>query len=289
MKKSVKKNSVKKTAVKQNFPVKAQNTANIKATPKANFVKKGNRVASGIPGFDELVEGGFPNRSSVLICGGPGTGKTIFCLQHLINGVTMFNEKGLYVTFEQEADALRDQARQFGWDLDKLEREGKLQIMSVSVDKMTRDIIKKIQDIVKKQGIKRLVIDSLSTLVVNAPIYTTPSELAIKDVVGDNIVFSPPIIGDYIVKRFIYTFIDSLRELDCTTLLISEAAQSGDYITRDTLSEFVCDGVVLITFESMGGAYSRSLIVRKMRQTKNDDDVHPVEISQKGIVVHKIE
>jgi circadian clock protein KaiC len=247
------------------------------------------RTPTGIPGFDELVEGGLPNRSSTLICGGPGTGKTIFSMQYLIEGIEQFSEKGLYVSFEQRADAIRDQGKQFGWDLAKLEKDGMLRIMSISINNLSRKTIEDIKQLVKKEGIKRLVIDSLSTLVINAPIYTTPSELAVQDVVGENIVFSPPIIGDYVVKRFVYGFIESLRDLDCTALLISEASNGGEYISRDTLSEFVCDGVVLISFESLGGAYSRSLIVRKMRQTKNDEDVHPVEISKKGIIIHKIE
>jgi len=247
------------------------------------------RVPTGIPGFDELCEGGFPKNSSILICGGPGTGKTIFCMQFLWNGALKFNEKGLYVTFEQRAESLKEQASQFGWDMDNLEKQGKIKIISVPVEKITREIIKDIREIVKKENIKRLVIDSLSTLVVNAPIYTMPSELAVRDVVGENIIFSPPIIGDYIVKRFVYSFIEELRKMDCTSLLISEASQSGEYITRDTLSEFVCDGIVLITFESLGGEFSRSLIIRKMRETKNDEDVHPVEISKNGIIVHKID
>jgi circadian clock protein KaiC len=272
MKKKVKKEFVK--------------SVNVGKNNSDNF--KGVRVPTGIPGFDELIEGGFPKNSSILICGGPGTGKTIFCLQYIINGALKYNEKSLYVTFEQRSDALRDQAKQFGWDLNKMEKDGKIKIMSFPIDKITRKMIEDIKAIVKKENIKRLVIDSLSTLVVNAPIYTTPSELAIKDVVGENIIFSPPIIGDYIVKRFVYDFIDQMRELDCTTLLIGEASQSGEFITRDTLSEFVCDGVVLITFESLGGDFSRSLIVRKMRQTKNDEDVHPMEIGKSGVIIHEV-
>jgi KaiC/GvpD/RAD55 family RecA-like ATPase len=263
-----------------------------RSNPSANKSKNNNqkvqRVKTGIPGFDDLVQGGFPLSSSILVCGGPGTGKTIFCLQFLVAGAQENKEKGLYVTFEQRADALREQAQQFGWDLASLEKQGLLHIIAIPLEKITDKTIKEIQEVVKKEGIKRLVIDSLSTLVVNAPIYTMPSELAIKDIMGENIIFSPPIIGDYIVKRFIYSFIEQLRSLNCTSLLVSEASQSGEYISRDTLSEFVCDGVVLITFEALGGEFSRSLIVRKMRQTKNDDNVHPLEISDSGLVVHKI-
>ena len=252
-------------------------------------VVNNSRVSTGIPGFDELVEGGFPNRASILICGGPGTGKTIFCMEYLVNGALKMNENGLYVSFEQRKEAIFDQASQFGWDLGSLEKSGKLYVMSIPVNKITKKTMSEIQKFVKEKKIKRLVVDSLSTLVINAPIYTTPNELAVQDVVGENIVFSPPIIGDYIVKRFVYDFIEQLRDLDATSLLISEASQSGEYITRDTLSEFACDGIVLISFESMGGAYSRSLVVRKMRETKNDEDVHPVEISKEGMIVHKIE
>ncbi len=260
----------------------------MKKSVKASNTHLIKRVRTGIPGFDDLVQGGFPLNSSVLVCGGPGTGKTIFCLQFLVAGALESNEKGLYITFEQRAEALYKQAIQFGWELSSLEKKGLLKIISIPLEKITEKTIKDIQQVVKKEGIKRIVIDSLSTLVVNAPIYTTPSELAVKDVMGENIIFSPPIIGDFIVKRFIYGFIEQLRALNCTSLLISEASQSGEYISRDTLSEFVCDGVVLITFEALGGEFSRSLIVRKMRETKNDDNVHALEIGKNGMIIHKI-
>ncbi|MFA5856970.1 MAG: ATPase domain-containing protein [Candidatus Pacearchaeota archaeon] len=244
-----------------------------------------SRTPTGISGFDELIEGGFPKNSSTLICGGPGSGKTIFCLQYLINGATQFNEKGLYVTFEQRASDLRKQAKQFGWDIEDLEYKGMIHIISLPVEKITTKTIQEIQKIVKRDNIKRLIIDSLSTLIINAPIYTPQSEISMKDVVGENIVFSPAIIGDYIVKRFVYGFIEQLRSLNTTNLLISEASQSDEYITRDGLSEFVCDGVVLLKLEPLKGEFSRSLKVLKMRATKNNIGIHPVEIEKKGIIL----
>ena len=264
----------------------------MKKTPVKPIVKetsKNTRTATGIPGFDELVQGGFPAGSSTLICGGPGCGKTIFCMEYLLRGARDFNEKGLYVTLEQTSEALKQQFKQFGWDIEELEKTGKIKILSISIKDLNKNTINDIQTLVKKEGIKRLVIDSLSTLVINAPIYTTPSEMAVEDVVGQNVVFSPAIIGDYLVKKFVYGFIERLRDMNTTNLLISEASEKGEFISRDGLSEFVCDGVVIISFESMGGNYSRSLIVRKMRATKNNEDVHPVEISPKGLIVHKIE
>jgi len=252
--------------------------------------KVSGRVATGIPGFDDLIEGGFPSGSSVLLSGGPGTGKTIFAVQYLVNGVTKFNEKCLYVSFEQRPEALKAQARQFGWDLDKLERTGKLKLMCVPAKNITQKTIDDIRETVKKNGIHRLVLDSLSTLIVNAPVYTQMSDLALKDVLHESTVFSPPILGEYVVSKFLYGFIDELRELEnCTSVLIAEEHQESKGLSKDTLGEHVCDGVIFINFESLGGDYSRSLIVRKMRETKNNEDVHPVEIGKRGIVVHKIE
>ena len=141
-----------------------------------------------------------------------------------------------------------------------------------------------------KEKIHRLVIDSISTLAINAPIYTFMTDTALIDISNGRSFFSPPIVGDFIVKRFIYSFIDDLRNVDhCTTIMISESPEKGEYLSRDTISEFVCDGIIHIVFESMGGEFSRSLLVRKMRHTKNDEDIHPLEINNKGLVVHSTE
>lgn len=227
--------------------------------------------------------------SSVLIAGSAGTGKTIFTLQYLINGIEKYDEKGLFVTFEQKAEAVRKQAAQFGWDLEKHEKSGKLRIMAIKIDNISDKTIHDIRIIVTKEKIKRLVIDSLSTLVVNAPLQTRLSEIALKEMLTDKIILTQPIMGDYIVKRFIYNFIDNLRGLDCTTLLIGETGGEAGFITRDTISEFVCDGVIVINFETLGGDFSRTLAVRKMRHTKNNEDAHPLEISKNGIVIHKMD
>jgi circadian clock protein KaiC len=248
------------------------------------------RCKTGIEGFDALVEGGFPVGQTVLYTGTPGTGKTIFGLEYLYNGVTKFKEKGLYVTFEETKEQIFLQGKQFGWDLEKIEKSGMLKIIS----KPAREIDKKtslmIIDICRKEKIKRLVIDSLSTLSINAPIFSVAENLSISEVVNQNTFFSPPVVGDLMVKRFVYNFIDDLRTLDdTTTLLISENSIHADFLSRDTISEFLCDGVIVVTFESLGGAYSRSLLVRKMRATKNDEDIHPLEISKNGLIVHSID
>lgn len=258
----------------------------IKKAIKSPLIINKSRVPTGIPGFDKLIQGGFPKDSSILIVGGPGCGKTIFCTQYLYEGAKKFNEKGLYVTFEQSSDSIEKQAKQFGWNLKRLEKEGLLEIFSIPVTKLNKNTLNEIEEKIKKQKIKRLVIDSLSTLIINAPIYINTNELSMEDVVDDSVVLSPPIIGDYLVKKFVYSFVEKLRDFRTTTLLIGEADQTGTTLTRDSLSEFACDGIISITFESLGGEFSRSLLIRKMRHTKNNEDIHPMEIGKHGIVVH---
>lgn len=233
---------------------------------------KTNKTTTGIKGFDKLVKGGFPKGKIVLLSGTPGTGKTIFALQYLFNGATQFGEKGIYVTFEEKIDDLKKQAMQFGWDFDKLEAERKVKIVHIPSSDLSKNTVSDIIKTAQDSRINRLVIDSLSTLSINTPIVSTN--------VTD--------LGEFAIKRFIYSFIDSLRALKSTTTLLISQNISEDFLSSDKISEFLCDGVIHLMYESMGGEYSRSLIVRKMRQTKNDEDVHPVEIGNKGIVVHDI-
>jgi KaiC/GvpD/RAD55 family RecA-like ATPase len=226
------------------------------------------RVGTGIKGFDKLVEGGFPAGKAILLSGTPGCGKTIFALQFLYNGATQFRQKGLYITFEEEVAHLKRQASQFGWDFDALEKRGMVSFLPIPSSQITAHTPKEILRKIEAKGYERVVIDSLSTLAINTPT-TFISEAELTEIA---------------IQRFMYYFVSSIRQTGATSLLISQAHQGQ--LSRDGVSEFICDGIIHIAQESIGGQFSRSLIVKKMRETKNDEDIHPLEISQKGLVVH---
>ena len=124
------------------------------------------RVKTGVPGLDELIEGGFPEGSSILVSGGPGTGKSIFCMEYLYNGAKDYGDAGLYATLEEGPHNLWWNMQRFNWDLLSLEKENKLKIIKFDPDLSNRENLEEqvlqIVDKAKEMGARRLVIDSIT-------------------------------------------------------------------------------------------------------------------------------
>lgn len=226
---------------------------------------------TGIRGLDEPLGNGIPKGSLVLLTGSPGTGKTILGLEYLYNGARSYNEKGLMISFEENEEDILQQASQFGWDLAELQNKKQLIIWCLPANKIDKDTLSALMRIIKHQKIERVVIDSVSTLAFNTPTITNVQN-----------------VNDIAIKRFMYDFLNRLRSTGVTGLIISHN-RDNDMGSIDGVSEFICDGIVHIKFQPMGGNYSRSLSIQKMRNAKNDEDLHPLEITSKGIVVHNLE
>src|SRR3989304_7244991 len=79
------------------------------------------RVHTGVPGLDHVLEGGFPRGARVLLAGGAGCGKTICCGQYLYKGATKFGKPGVYVSTEEPPSEFRANMLRFGWGFKKLE------------------------------------------------------------------------------------------------------------------------------------------------------------------------
>src|ERR1700686_3688872 len=82
-----------------------------------------HKTPTGIEGFDLITGGGLPRNRTSLLLGGPGSGKTVFALQTLVNGAHQFGEPGIFVAFEENSRHILANAASFGWNLPKLEKK----------------------------------------------------------------------------------------------------------------------------------------------------------------------
>jgi len=122
------------------------------------------RVKTGIPELDEMLRGGFMEGDAVLLAGSAGSGKTTLALQYLINGIKQ-GEPGVYVTFEELPDQIYRDAKNFGWDLRKMEEENKFRIICTSPNLLLESEGENLLDeSLKDVRPRRIVIDSLSHL-----------------------------------------------------------------------------------------------------------------------------
>lgn len=210
--------------------------------------------------MDELLEGGFPESASILVAGGPGCGKSIFCLQYLYNGAKLFNDPGLYVTLEESTQNIWWITQRFKWDLLPLEREGKIKLLKFEpvgdFEKQVEENLNAVVAKVREMGVKRLVVDSITAL----SFWLEPKAM-----------------------RFVmYKLIEGLRKAGCTSLLTCETSGGKSAISRFGFEEFLADGVIQLFFTPP----NRSLFIRKMRATAQSKGIHPFDIAEQGIVVN---
>src|SRR4029079_19309174 len=93
------------------------------------------KAPTGVKGLDEITSGGLPAGRSTLLCGNAGAGKTLLAVEFLVRGATLFDERGVLVTFEETADALAENVASLGFDLGALASERRLHIDHVHVER----------------------------------------------------------------------------------------------------------------------------------------------------------
>jgi KaiC/GvpD/RAD55 family RecA-like ATPase len=233
------------------------------------------RVKSGIPGLDKLIEGGFPKGSTILIVGGPGTGKTTFGLQYIYYGAKN-NEPGIYVSFDEKVSEIKLAAKRYGMDFDSLEKEGKVTFIKIS-EKEIPDVFRIIEKNVKKMEAKRLVIDSISSVEVFIPLIKNMIPLVFRE------KFTYLLSHDCMIRIAMYRLIEYFKSLDVTTLLLSEATNTD--FSKYGVAEFITDGIIKLEAEIIGKMLQRNLVVIKMRKTKTDGGRYSIEITNKGLKV----
>lgn len=233
--------------------------------------------------MDKLLGGGFPAGSSVLVSGACGTGKSLLCLQYLVSGAQA-GESGLYVSFEESREKLVEHGKQFGWDIPALEKKKLLQVYFVETDDMG-DIIEGVGKRVRDLGAKRLVLDSLTTMMEHGVVYRSRVSRELGKVLSESAGVRFPPEHMEVTRKDVYYIVREVNRMGATSLLISEVAEKSQYLSRDTVSEFAVDGVILLEINSFGGKPERLLSVKKMRGTPVDLRLAILEFTGKGIVL----
>ena len=224
------------------------------------------RVKTGIEGLDALIEGGIPEGSSVLVSGGSGTGKTIFATQYIYNGGKLYNEPGIYVSIETNLKNIIWNMQSFNWDIRELQEKNLMKTYRLnightkkreSVEDRIDEELNVISQMVKEIGAKRLVIDSISAF----------------GVWFEN-------VG--LVRNLLFSFVDRLKNLDCTTLLTTETQGGRRQFSSFGVEEFITDSVIALYFTPP----HRSIFIKKMRGTDHSKTIHPFTISNRGVIVN---
>jgi circadian clock protein KaiC len=242
------------------------------------------RAKTGIKGLDGLIGGGIPRGLSVLVSGSCGTGKTILSLQYLYHGASEYGEPGIYVTFEESREKILAQAQTFGWNLDALEKKKLLRLKFVENDDLG-DILEDIKESIREINARRLVIDSLTTLVEHAVVYRSSISKEMLKYAEEKWRVRYNAEGSTVTRKDIYFIISEINKLGTTALLISEVGEKSDYLSRDTISEFASDGVIMLQNSVVGGQSERLLSVRKMRGTVVNMDLSIVRFTKDGVEI----
>ena len=217
-------------------------------------------MKTGIPGFDDLLKGGLKENNCVLIAGSPGTGKTIFSLQFLIEGAKQ-GEAGIFITLEEAPDDLRLYAKSFGWDIEEYEKKGLITFVQESVSQKKFIGSSTPLALIKRKNIRRVVIDSI-TLFEHAHI-----------------------LGEKDLREDILDFISSMKESNVTLLATSEKSIVNlDDFTYNP-EDFLFDGLVVLVKIRKGNSYEDCITIQKMRGQEHSLSIVPIKITKDGIKI----
>ena len=236
------------------------------------------------PTLDPVLGGGIPEGDQVLISGPPGSGKSILAMQFIHEGVKN-GENGIFFTMDSEKNYLINQMKGAGIDAEKLITDKKIDIIELN----PTDIYVLLDDMrkhIERMNAKRIVIDSLSIIYVYCGSYRNMPEDLIEFLKKTD--YTPPIgMADAVKKQMLYTVMSRIRNFGCTTILVSELSKDSKWFSRDTVSEFACDGIILLDYHVLGAAVTRTLSVIKMRRSDYKEGVHEFKITDKGIELSK--
>jgi circadian clock protein KaiC len=222
---------------------------------------------TGIVGLDEITFGGLPRGRPTLICGGPGSGKTLIGIEFIVNGATKFDEPGVIMAFEEKSDELASNVASLGFDLDRLQQEGKIKIDYVHVDKSEIEetgeydlsgLFIRLSHAIDQIKAKRVVLDTIENLFGG-------------------------LSNEGILRSELRRLFQWLKDKGVTTIITGERGIAT--LTRQGLEEYVSDCVILLEQRIQNQMTTRLLRVVKYRGTLHGTNEYPFLIDNEGISV----
>ena len=224
------------------------------------------KIPSGISGFDQVTDGGLPKGRATLVCGGPGSGKTIFAIEFLVRGAEL-GEPGVFIAFEESVSDLTLNVASLGFDLENLQAEKKLAVDYIHLDPNEIEeaggysldgLFVRLQHAVESIGAKRVAIDTLEVLFG-----------ALKD--------------QTVLRAETQRLFRWLKEKGLTAVVTAETGERT--LTRQGLEEYVSDCVVVLGQSVFDQAVTRTLRVIKYRGSSHGTNEYPFLIDETGFSV----
>jgi circadian clock protein KaiC len=234
------------------------NAAPARAIPKS---------PTGIQGLDEITNGGLPKGRATLVCGGAGSGKTLFATSFLINGAKRFGEPGVLVTFEENGDELASDVASLGFDLPGLVDEGKLFVDYVRIERSEIEetgeydlegLFVRLDHAIRSTDAKRIVLDTIESL------------------------FSG-LGNSNILRAELRRLFRWLKDKGITAVITAERGEGT--LTRQGLEEYVSDAVILLDHRVTEQVSTRRLRVVKYRGSHHGTNEYPFLIDRNGLSV----
>jgi circadian clock protein KaiC len=225
------------------------------------------KTATGIRGLDEITGGGLPKGRPTLVCGGPGSGKTLLAVTFLVNGATRFDEPGVLMTFEENTDELASDVASLGFDFPELIAAGKLAVDYVRVERSEIEetgeydlegLFVRLDYAIRTVGAKRVVLDTIESLFAG-----------LKD--------------DGVLRAELRRLFRWLKDQGVTAVITGERGEG--LLTRQGLEEYVSDAVILLDHRVHDQVSTRRLRVVKYRGSHHGTNEYPFLINADGISV----
>jgi circadian clock protein KaiC len=234
---------------------------------ESNPIKQLRKTPTGIGGFDEITAGGLPQGRPTLICGGPGSGKTLFGMEFLVRGAREFDEPGVFMSFEERESDLIENFSSLGFDLDDLVAHHKLAVDYVHIERSEiletgefdlEGLFVRLAYAIDSIGARRVVLDTIEALFSGFP-------------------------NEGILRAEIRRLFRWLKDRSVTAVITCE--QGKGTLTRHGLEEYVSDCVIVLDHRMIEQVATRRLRIIKYRGTSHGTNEYPFLIDEGGFYV----